>query len=242
MPKKKILFEDVTPYAPAGSKPESPPSNPAPSSPPPEDTESMTLGQAQDAIRGFGTGVGAGAIKDAMNPPLEDKENVLNNGTGAVQGAINPEISKICDEADDKELCATTIQPLYSGKTDINSVMDMMVKGCETGVTEAKEAALKLKAEADASNVSSFDSCVSDFDEALDYLNQGLAALQVKDTATAQSQLSAAISLTSTCDDNFSDEPDPAASGENPMEKIDEKLINMIGNALAILNKHEAAL
>lgn len=79
----------------------------------------------------------------------------------------------------------------------------------------------------DASTASSLEDCRESYDDALSNLQNAVDALVGHDIGTVSVMLSAALQDYSACDDDFE-------GGTNPMADMDNMLMQMTSNCLAI--------
>lgn len=162
----------------------------------------------------------------------------LNVGVGGVGLKIvsDPRIKSVCDKTDQPGLCLSVISPVFNGKTDIPSVVGMLIKAA-TDQTKQAIATAKKKATDPKSNAktkSRLKDCEEIYDDALDNFKEAIEALPVHDMGTVDTMLSAAISDYGTCDDGFTGQPNPIPDGVSPMAKINENLMNIVGVILGV--------
>ncbi|XVF66117.1 hypothetical protein PTKIN_Ptkin10aG0008900 [Pterospermum kingtungense] len=158
----------------------------------------------------------------------------LNVGVGV---KLDPKIKALCAKSDDANLCLTTIAPVYNGKTDLLSVIQMMIKAATDQVKQAMATAKKMANDprTDAKTRSGYKDCEEMYDDALDNFQEALDAIPIPEIGTVNIMLSAAITDISTCDDGFTGQPNPIPDGVSPMAKLNEHLMNIVGVMLSIV-------
>ncbi|XP_022761270.1 vegetative cell wall protein gp1-like [Durio zibethinus] len=160
----------------------------------------------------------------------------LNSGAGS-KIVSDPEIKSLCGKTDQPALCLATISPFFNGKTDLASVIGMLIKA---GIEQTKQAiatAAKMATDPKYSNpktLSKLNDCKEIYDDALDNMQEAIEAIPLKDVGTIETMISAAISDYGTCDDGFTGQPNPIPEGVSPMAKINENLMNIAGVILAL--------
>ncbi|XVF62458.1 hypothetical protein PTKIN_Ptkin09bG0009400 [Pterospermum kingtungense] len=197
------------PVPPTPSSQESPDSSPKPELP----KLQITLPEASVSV-----GVGVGGI-----------------GVG-LKTITDPQIKALCDKTNYVPLCLSSITPFFNGKTDLISVIGMLIKASteQTKQAIATATAMANEAKSDARKLSNFEDCKEVYDDALDNLQEAVDAIPVHDIGTLLTMVSAAVSDYGTCDDGFTGQPNPIPDGVSPMADINEHLMNMAGNILAL--------
>lgn len=150
----------------------------------------------------------------------------------------DPRIKSLCDKTDHPALCLATIGPFFSGKSDVISVIEMLIKASTEQTKQAIATAEKMATDSksDPRAVSRFNDCKEIYDDALDNLQEAIDALAEKDVGTISTMISAAISDYGTCDDGFTGQPNPIPEGVSPMAKINENLMDIARIILALAN------
>ena len=161
----------------------------------------------------------------------------LNVGVG-VKTVSDPRIKSLCDKTDQPALCLASIAPFFKGKSDLPSVIEMLIKAGTEQTKQAITTAAKMAADtkSDPKTVSRFNDCMEIYDDALDNMQEALDAIPLKDVGTIATMVSATISDYGTCDDGFTGQPNPIPEGVSPMAKINENLMNISGIILALTN------
>ncbi|XVE82260.1 hypothetical protein DITRI_Ditri15bG0134000 [Diplodiscus trichospermus] len=155
-----------------------------------------------------------------------------------VRTVTDPNIKSLCDKTDQPSLCMSSISPFYNGKSDVGSVVWMLMRAGTEQTKRAIRIATKMANDAknDPKKVSSLNDCKEVYDDALDNLQKSMDAITPKDVGTINTMMSAAISDYASCDDGFSGQPDPNAKGVSPMGKINENLMNIAAIILSLAN------
>ncbi|XWS53524.1 hypothetical protein CRYUN_Cryun10bG0008700 [Craigia yunnanensis] len=185
---------------------------------------------------------------DSSSEPLSLKSKVpaiqislptvsLNVGVG-VKTVSDPRIKSMCDKTDQPALCLASIAPFFNGKSDLPSIIEMLIKAGTEQTKQAIATAAKMATDpkSDPKTVSRLNDCKEIYDDALDSMQEAIDAIPLKDVGTVATMVSAAISYYGTCDDGFTGQPNPIPEGVSPMVKINENLINIAGIILALTN------
>ncbi|XP_022748814.1 pectinesterase inhibitor-like [Durio zibethinus] len=161
----------------------------------------------------------------------------LNVGKG-VQTVSDPRIKSVCDKTDQPALCLACIAPFFNGKSDLLSVIEMLIKAGTKQTKRAIATAAKMAKypKSNPKTVSRLNDCMESYDDALGNMQEAIDAIPVKDVGTISTMVSAAISDYGTCDDGFTGQPNPIPEGVSPMTKINKNLINIAGIILAVAN------
>ena len=161
----------------------------------------------------------------------------LNVGVG-VKTVSDPRIKSLCDKTDQSALCIASIAPFFNGKSDLPSVIEMLIKAGTEQTKQAIATAAKMATDSksDPKTVSRLNDCKEIYDDALDNLQEATDAIPLKDVGTIATMVSAAISDYGTCDDGFTGQPNPIPEGVSPMAKINENLMNIAGIILSLTN------
>lgn len=156
-----------------------------------------------------------------MNPPsaespvLRSAKNLLN------QPLLSPEIKTICGKTDFPPLCESSVSPLLTAqlKPDTSSVLILTIQAS----INATKAAMAIVDKVAASD------CQELYDDAVANLEDAVNAVKSRDIATVNTNLSAAMTDYSTCNDGFEEAGEP-----NPLADVGDKLTKMVSNCLAI--------
>ncbi|KAG7624298.1 putative pectinesterase [Arabidopsis thaliana] len=142
--------------------------------------------------------------RSLLNPPL-----------------LSPEIKTICGKTDNPPLCESSVSPLLTPqlKPDTSSVLILAIQASIT----ATKAAMATVEKVDASD------CQELYDDAVVNLEEAVNAVKSSDIATVNTNLSAAMTDYSTCNDGFEESGEP-----NPLADVADKLTKMVSNCLAI--------
>ncbi|XVE65519.1 hypothetical protein DITRI_Ditri08aG0006200 [Diplodiscus trichospermus] len=161
-----------------------------------------------------------------------------SNGGAGAKTVSDPRIKSLCDKTDQPALCLSSIAPYFNGKTDVPSLIEMLIEAATDQTKQAIATAAKMAKDPKSSPkmVSRFDDCKEIYDDALDNLQEATDAIPLKDVGTISTMVSAAISDYGTCDDGFTGQPNPIPEGVSPMAKINENLMNIAGIILALTN------
>ncbi|KAB2040222.1 hypothetical protein ES319_D02G068000v1 [Gossypium barbadense] len=150
----------------------------------------------------------------------------------------DPQIKSLCAKTEYPDLCLTTIAPFFNGKTDIASVVEMLIKAGTEQTKQANATATKMAADPkyadDPKTISGLKGCYEMYDDALDNMQNAMDAIPVHDIGTIETMVSAAITDYGTCDDGFTRQPNPVPDGVSPMVDINENLQNIGSIILAI--------
>ncbi|XWS14189.1 hypothetical protein CRYUN_Cryun36dG0102100 [Craigia yunnanensis] len=155
-----------------------------------------------------------------------------------VKTVSDPRIKSLCDKTDQPALCLASIAPFFNGKSDLPSIIEMLIKAGTEQTKQAMATAAKMAADtkSDPKTVSRFNDCMEIYDDALDNMQEAIDAIPLKDVGTIATMVSATISDYGTCDDGFTGQPNPIPEGVSPMAKINENLMNISGIILALTN------
>ncbi|KAG7630312.1 Pectinesterase inhibitor domain [Arabidopsis suecica] len=134
---------------------------------------------------------------------------------------LSPEIKTICGKTDNPPLCESSVSPLLTPqlKPDTSSVLILAIQASLT----ATKAAMATVEKAGASD------CQELYDDAVVNLEDAVNAVKSRDIATVNTNLSAAMTDYSTCNDGFEEAGEP-----NPLADVADKLTKMVSNCLAI--------
>ncbi|CAH2054770.1 unnamed protein product [Thlaspi arvense] len=183
--------------------------SPAPSAEAPADSVSPTNPPSQE--NSVVPSPTATSGKTFMNKP----KNILN------QPLLSPEIKSICGKTDFPPLCESSVSPLLTAqlKPDASTVLVLAIQS-SINATKAAMAIVDKVAAAD---------CQELYDDAVANLEDAINAVKSRDIATVNTNLSAAMTDYSTCNDGFEESGEP-----NPLAEVGDKLTNMVSNCLAI--------
>ncbi|XWS38941.1 hypothetical protein CRYUN_Cryun18bG0006900 [Craigia yunnanensis] len=161
----------------------------------------------------------------------------LSVGVG-VKTVSDPQVKSLCEKTDQPALCLASIAPFFNGKSDLPSVIEMLIKAGTEQTKQAIATATKMAADpkSDPKTMSRFNDCKENYDDALDNMEEATDAIPLKDVGTIATMVSAAISDYGTCDDGFTGQPNPIPEGVSPMAKINENLMNIAGIILSLTN------
>lgn len=153
-----------------------------------------------------------------------------------VKPITDPIVKGLCDKTDLPPLCLSSIAPFFNGKTDVTSVIEMLIKSATEQTKQAITTARTMAngAKSDPKKLSMFNDCFEIYDDALDNLQEAVDAIPAKDIGTLETMVSAAISDYSTCDDGFTGQPNPIPDGVSPMAKVNDHLMNIASVILAL--------
>ncbi|EOA31168.1 hypothetical protein CARUB_v10014334mg [Capsella rubella] len=183
--------------------PASSPESPAYSNPPSEESYDVeTSSSSPTSLSGIDV---LSSAKNLVNPAL-----------------LSPEIKAICGKTDFPPLCESSVSPLLTVaqlKPDTSSVLVLAIQAS----INATKAALATVKEVAA------DDCQELYDDALANLEDAALAVKSRDIATVNTNLSAAMTDYSTCNDGFEEAGEP-----NPLADVGDKLTKMVSNCLAI--------
>ncbi|CAL9219889.1 unnamed protein product [Arabidopsis halleri] len=142
--------------------------------------------------------------RSLLNPPL-----------------LSPEIKTICGKTDNPPLCESSVSPLLTPqlKPDTSSVLILAIQAS----INATKAAMATVEKVGASD------CQELYDDAVVNLEDAVNAVKSRDIATVNTNLSAAMTDYSTCNDGFEEAGEP-----NPLADVADKLTKMVSNCLAI--------
>ncbi|MBA0710661.1 hypothetical protein Golax_009933, partial [Gossypium laxum] len=147
-------------------------------------------------------------------------------------------IKSLCAKTEYPDLCLTTIAPFFNGKTDIASVVEMLIKAGTEQTKQANATATKMAADPkyadDPKTISGLKGCYEMYDDALDNMQNAMDAIPVHDIGTIETMVSAAITDYGTCDVGFTRQPNPVPDGVSRMVDINENLQNIGSIILAI--------
>ncbi|ESQ49370.1 hypothetical protein EUTSA_v10022426mg [Eutrema salsugineum] len=154
----------------------------------------------------------AKSAKTLMNSP----KNLLNS-----QPLLSPEIKTICGKTDFPPLCESAITPLLTAqlKPDASSVLVLAIQA-SINATKAATTTVEKVAAAD---------CQELYDDAVTNLEDAVNAVKSRDIATVNTNLSAAMTDYTTCNDGFEESGEP-----NPLADVADQLTKMVSNCLAI--------
>ncbi|XP_010464252.1 PREDICTED: putative uncharacterized protein DDB_G0290521 [Camelina sativa] len=147
---------------------------------------------------------------------LSSAKNVLNTPL------LSPEIKTICGKTDFPPLCESSVSPLLTVsqlKPDVSSVLVLAIQASINATKAAMAIVEKVAA----------DDCKELYDDALANLEDATNAVKTRDIATVNTNLSAAMTDYSTCNDGFEEAGEP-----NPLADVSGKLTKMVSNCLAI--------
>ncbi|KAL1211879.1 Pectinesterase 2 [Cardamine amara subsp. amara] len=146
---------------------------------------------------------------------LNSPKNILN------QPLLSPEIKSICAKTDNPQLCESSVTPLLTPKLkpDTSSVLVLSIQA-SINATKVAMATVEKVAAAD---------CKELYDDAVTNLEDAVNAVESRDIATVNTNLSAAMTDYSTCNDGFEESGEP-----NPLADVSDKLTKMVSNCLAI--------
>ncbi|XP_021291482.1 pectinesterase inhibitor [Herrania umbratica] len=158
-----------------------------------------------------------------------------NLGVGA-KTVTDPQILSLCGKTDHAALCLACIAPFYNGKSDLSSVVEMLIKSGTEQTKQAIAIAAKMADDpkSDPKTVAKLNDCKEIYDDALDNMQEAIDAIPLKDLGTIATMISATISDFGTCDDGFTGQPNPIPEGVSPMAKINENLMNIAGIILVL--------
>ncbi|AEE74435.1 Plant invertase/pectin methylesterase inhibitor superfamily protein [Arabidopsis thaliana] len=142
--------------------------------------------------------------KSLLNPPL-----------------LSPEIKTICGKTDNPPLCESSVSPLLTPQLKPNT-SSVLILAIQASITATK-AAMAIVEKVDASD------CQELYDDAVVNLEDAVNAVKSSDIATVNTNLSAAMTDYSTCNDGFEESGEP-----NPLAYVADKLTKMVSNCLAI--------
>ncbi|XP_010486189.1 PREDICTED: predicted GPI-anchored protein 58 [Camelina sativa] len=187
---------------PAESDIDSPAASPEDSNPPSEEDDLETSSSpSPSALSGIDV---LSSAKNILNTPL-----------------LSPEIKTICGKTDFPPLCESSVSPLLPAqlKPDVSSVLVLAIQASVNATRAAMAIVEKLAA----------DDCKELYDDALANLEDATNAVKSRDFATVNTNLSAAMTDYSTCNDGFEEAGEP-----NPLADVGGKLTKMVSNCLAI--------
>ncbi|KAJ4869655.1 Plant invertase/pectin methylesterase inhibitor superfamily protein [Raphanus sativus] len=168
---------------------------------------------------------------DSPSPSPEGPEESLGAPSGETlvssaktllkQTMLSPEIKTICSKTDNSELCESSVAPLLTAavKPDASSVLVLAIQASINATKAAKPAVDKAAA----------PDCQELYDDAVANLEDAINAVNERDIATVNTNLSAAMTDYGTCNDGFEESGEP-----NPLADIADKLHKMVSNCLAI--------
>ncbi|CAH8259616.1 unnamed protein product [Arabidopsis lyrata] len=191
-------------YSPAAS-PEAPADSISPTNAPAEtDIDSPAASPEAPVASPEAPAESSSAAPSGINPPL-----------------LSPEIKTICGKTDNPLLCESSVSPLLTPqlKPDTSSVLILAIKAS----INATKAAMATVEKAGASD------CQELYDDAVVNLEDAVNAVKSRDIATVNTNLSAAMTDYSTCNDGFEEAGEP-----NPLADVADKLTKMVSNCLAI--------
>lgn len=146
-----------------------------------------------------------------------------------VSASVDTSVKKICASTDYVDVCLSSLAPyLVPGKTDPVSVLESAIKAT---TEHAKQSMAEATKQAKAPNLptrkaNALSDCQYMFSDALDNLQSATEALPSRDMDTVKTMLSAVITDSETCEDDF--------TGVSPLADFDAKLRMLGSNCLAI--------
>uniref|UniRef100_A0A7N0TKR2 Pectinesterase inhibitor domain-containing protein n=1 Tax=Kalanchoe fedtschenkoi TaxID=63787 RepID=A0A7N0TKR2_KALFE len=164
-----------------------------------------------------------GMLKQVLNH-IDANSPILNIPRANVE---DPEIKKMCDKTDYPDLCQSTVAHFMDGRNDPVSMLDMVIKACVQYTHLAMAGAKKLSASPAFGRIKSrFNDIAEYYADALENLQDAANAIKVKDMATVNINLSAALDDFGAYEDDWGE--------TSPMADFDTKLTHMASNCLAI--------
>ncbi|KFK38125.1 hypothetical protein AALP_AA3G073200 [Arabis alpina] len=171
----------------------------------------------------------AASPESPTNPPSEEismaqsGKTLMNSLKSPLnQPLLSPEIKAICGKTDNATLCESLVTPLLTPdfKPDTSSVLILVIQASLNATKAAKVTVDKLAAAAD---------CQELYDDAVTNLEDAINAVKARDYPTVNTNLSAAMTDYSTCNDGFEETGEP-----NPLVDVSDKLTKMVSNCLAL--------
>ncbi|KAK4795250.1 hypothetical protein SAY86_013244 [Trapa natans] len=217
----------------------SPPPPPTPvSTPPPPPAPVSTPSQSADTTsESLVSASSAPASEDGwVKMPLT--ENSMPSA-GEVVAAYAPaslgsgpfQLKTICNQLTSyPDICESTIVSFLGGHTTVDDMMVFLQASIKVAVNETN-AAMDLVTDYEGRATSpqmqsKLKGCKKDFHEALENIQTAVGAIPSGDYGTLSTYLSSAITAYTDCDDEL--------SGINPLKDTNERLRNVVDNALAI--------
>ncbi|XP_058196824.1 uncharacterized protein LOC131312846 [Rhododendron vialii] len=144
-----------------------------------------------------------------------------------------PAIKAICDATDYPALCQSSIIPYLDGHTDPASVLIMHILAGIHTTEEAIQIAKHALPSATHYDAQRYEVCLDTYDSAMDSWKSAIRFTKVGKGFEVANDLSAVASMISSCDDAFTDD-DPTVPNKSPLGQIDQLLMHMDSNCLAI--------
>ncbi|KAI3469291.1 hypothetical protein Pfo_025954 [Paulownia fortunei] len=146
---------------------------------------------------------------------------------------VNPKLKEICDSTDYPSLCLATVVPFLNGKTDVPSVLEVIIRAgaklAKYGLSLAKNFAEKTGAPPELLSI--LEDCKDSYDSAVYNFQNTINAFLEHDIGTMNSMLSAVITDVGDCEDAFS-----GLGEQSPLSSVADRLTNMTSNCLAIVS------
>lgn len=159
-------------------------------------------------------------------------QNLDTSLVSSVASTVKTELVEICDVTSNPQLCkssisshmeGSTIDPKSALKTEIEESIKEVQKAIATLNSLTKDSA------ASHAEVECYDTCLENFDMAVEDLKAGLESIDAGDTGRMESVLTAVLTDLMTCDDTFAE-----MGVDSPLDNLSTKMNKFASNCLAI--------
>ncbi|XP_038903716.1 21 kDa protein-like [Benincasa hispida] len=155
-----------------------------------------------------------------------------DNLVSSVASSTTTDLVEICDVTSNPQLCKTSISSQIHGMTvDPTSALKTEIQQSMKEVTKAIATLKELRKDPSASNVeiACYDTCLENFDIAIEDLKAGLESIDVHDVGRMESVLTAVLTDLMTCDDTFAE-----MGVDSPLDSLSTRMSKYASNCLAI--------
>ena len=232
------LFEQtVSPQAAPQVAPQSPPAvtvseEPEAASPETSPSQSSSASESEEA---------ASESEEAASETEEDDLGLLGGGLdqlhsadliSSVTSSVTTSLVDICDVTSNPQLCKTSISSHIEGtkvdpasalKTEIDESIKEVAKAIATLNSLRKDSA------ASETEIACYDTCLENFEMAIDDLKAGVESINARDAGRMESVLTAVMTDLTTCDDTFAE-----MGVDSPLDSLSTKMSKYASNCLAI--------
>jgi len=160
--------------------------------------------------------------------------NFLGSIAEDIAKNADPEIVKLCVDAESPALCAATISSLLKGPFDPLKALEIEV---DFTLKQAKSVAAIITAllkdpSTDKKAIKALDICQTQYNSMLDAINETVELLGQHNVVDSFYKFSSVISYKTTCEDAFVESP----GVEIPFSQDSRTLFDLAGNCLGIMN------
>ncbi|KAA0044419.1 pectinesterase inhibitor 1 [Cucumis melo var. makuwa] len=172
-------------------------------------------------------------ISDEENSGLLGLDYLHSDGLiSTAASTVKTNLVEICDVTSNPQLCKTSISSHIEGtKVDPASALKTEIEESIKEVTKAIATLNSLRKDSSASEteIACYDTCLENFDMAIEDLKAGVESIDARDAGRMESVLTAVLTDLTTCDDTFAE-----MGVDSPLDNLSTKMSKYASNCLAI--------